>query len=342
MDNTAQNTQNEPNSIQPIENLPQKSKLPIVLLVMMLLFVFTGVGMVLGKYLLAPQATPVVEKLILPTPTITQSVITPTITDPTQVNWKTYTNTGMGIQFKYPLDPKWNIKENTQGTNSLTLYNYDVDKAPGRSYAPSIDGDIFKIEISKQKSNLTPNEWLNQQKSVISPITNKPEEFFNVKTITVDSQNGIYYETKDALGGSKVGGAIFKSPDNDLVFFFGGLNFQGNKQVFDQILSTFKFLNNQNNINIPGTENSLSGIVKKTISRPAPDIPYDYEIILDKPLTGITSGLGENQIMQTIIIQGKGLNFETYVNKHINFLATLEWGLAESRVLQITKIIDSN
>lgn len=235
-----------PTPPQPVNNLPSPSQLtakphlnlPLILGGIILLSLFTLGGVILGKYLYAPQK-PMAQPTLAPKPTL---ISTPTPTPDPTTNWKKYTNTVMGIEFRYPVDPKWNIVEKTQGDNSLTIYNYDVGKAPGRSYAPSIDKDLFKIEISIQKSAPDANQWFDQQKTIIDPMTNKPNEFSNIKTITVDSQKGVYYEVKDNLSGITVGNTVFNDPNGRLVFFFGGLNFEGNRQVFNQILSTFKFL----------------------------------------------------------------------------------------------------
>jgi hypothetical protein len=71
-------------------------------------------------------------------------------------------------------------------------------------------------------------------------MTDEPYEYSNIRPTVVDSQAGIYYEVKD-ITDSWLGNVVFESPDKRLVHFRSGLNFEGNRQIFNQILSTFKF-----------------------------------------------------------------------------------------------------
>lgn len=162
---------------------------------------------------------------------------TPDIT----TDWKTYTNEKYSFEFKYPNLTNWTIKEDIQGENSVGIYNYDINKAPGRGYSPEKDSNLFKIEITFDQKFSDVEKWLEQEKKRTDPITDQSVKLLNIKTITVDGQNGVYFEEKDSLSGTLVGGVTFQTPQKQLAHFFGGLNYEGNKELFDQILSTFRF-----------------------------------------------------------------------------------------------------
>lgn len=152
-------------------------------------------------------------------------------------NWKTYTNSVEKFSFKYP--QSWFLKESS---SMIQIFNYDVDKAPGRSYDPVRDGNLFKVEVflDNKFSNLT--EWFENEKNTPDQSNDLPKEFLNIKNIFVSSQEGLFFELKSSMTDSLVGVATFKLPQGSLVHFWGGLNYEGNKNYFDQILSTFKFL----------------------------------------------------------------------------------------------------
>jgi hypothetical protein len=91
-------------------------------------------------------------------------------------------------------------------------------------------------------------------------------------------------------------------------------------------------------INTPGTVATFSGIIKK-VPRYTPDIAEDYQVHLDRPLTGITTGRGDNQSLSDIFVAvAAPINIENYVNSHVTFTASLEWGYAESKYLSILTI----
>lgn len=160
----------------------------------------------------------------------------PLVADET-AGWKTYKNTGLGFEFKYPSLPNWFVREDSQV--SVTLYNYDVDNAPGRDYLEG-DGDLFKVVIGYSDAYSDIKSWLEGTKNNINPVTNKPTELINIKDINIDSHKGLSFE--EVSYGTPYGGAVLESPRGKLVLFGAGLNYKGNKKIFEQVLSTFKFL----------------------------------------------------------------------------------------------------
>ena len=53
---------------------------------------------------------------------------------------------------------------------------------------------------------------------------------------------GIFFECFSPMAGAKTASATFETPYGYLVHFWGGLNYEGHKSYFDQILSTIEFL----------------------------------------------------------------------------------------------------
>lgn len=236
-------------NLQPSSPVPKSKKGPLVILLVISGLILAGglvyAGMQIGKKqsqissLPTPIPTEVLIPTIIPSPTEivipTTFVSTPT-PDPT-AGWKTYTNGTEKYRFKYPQN--WFLKESS---SMVQIFNYDVDNAPGRAYDPSRDGNLFKIEIFMDDKYSDVDKWFNDEKSRMSPVTNKPYEFLNAKPVTVDSQKGIYFEVKDEWTDISVGTVVFQSPKNKLIRFNGGLNYPDNKGFFDQVLATFKFL----------------------------------------------------------------------------------------------------
>lgn len=194
-----------------------------------------GQKQVTPSSILISQPTGAVPTVAEPSPIPTQ--------DPT-ADWKTY-NSKYGFEFKYPGWNDWQVEEFPHGSDFLTgsvvnIYNYDFKNASGRSYSVK-DGNLFKIDVGLDKTQSSVNQWFEKQKQLKDDEDN-PFQFFNIKSIDVSSQKGIYFETKDRFSGLSLGTAVFETPGKGIIIFAGGLNFSANKNYFDQILSTFKFL----------------------------------------------------------------------------------------------------
>ncbi len=228
----AQPPTEQPEAELPSPVLEQKSRVNKFTILGGILGVLIFVGAIFGAYQLGqkqlqPQPSPSPEAVVTPTP------------DPT-ADWRVYTNETLGFKFKYPSNSKWNIKENLSAS-SVALYNYDVDKAPGRMYDPSIDGDLFKIEIYVNDKKSDVDQWFEEERQKINPMTERLYEVSKIESITVDSQKGVYYETR-AIYDQNLGSAVFESPREELIHFYGANNYEGNKEIFNLILASFEFL----------------------------------------------------------------------------------------------------
>ncbi len=156
-------------------------------------------------------------------------------------SWKTYTSKQYGFSLKYPNLPEWNYDDSgTKGEGIVVFYNYDINKAPGRSFSQK-DGNLLKVRVYADDKFSAVSQWLSNKRKEIDPVTNQPIEVLNLKEILVDSQKGYFFEVKDSFGGALLGVAAFESPEKKVFALDSGLNYEANKDTFNQILSTFKF-----------------------------------------------------------------------------------------------------
>lgn len=219
--------------VLPEVNLPRHmSKLSLKLVTIFLLILVIP-GAVFAGVQIGKRQKPQTPSEILFNQSITE--ITPTV-DPV-AGWQTYTDTSGNYSLLYPSG--WKLKT----SNTLVqFFNYDVDKAPGRAYDPSIDGDLFKIEIYSDNDYSDVDKWFNEEKKSISPVTDKLINILNEKRVSIGGQKGWFYEIKDEMSGLRTGSVHIENPKGGIIHLWGGLNYEGNKETFDQILATFKFL----------------------------------------------------------------------------------------------------
>jgi hypothetical protein len=156
--------------------------------------------------------------------------------------WKTYevdymSTKTFGFRLKYPSDPKWNISEGKYG---VVIANREMNLP---DYSP-IEHGLFKLDVTILDSGMTAAQWLEEQKKTINSMTGRLDQYLNIRQVAVDSRNGIYYERNDGTMdlASSPGNVVFEAPNNHLVLFESYFDFRNNKITFDQILSTFKFL----------------------------------------------------------------------------------------------------
>ena len=79
---------------------------------------------------------------------------------------------------------------------------------------------------------------------------------------------------------------------------------------------------------------NLSGTIQRT-NRPAPDIGEDYEIVLERPLLNIETGAGVRDLTNIYVHYDNRLALEENVDRKVKITATIAWGYAESRYLEI-------
>lgn len=195
------------NNIQPnIQLTPSRTKTnPLVIISLILLLILVASGaFVLGKYLAENKSEPAI-----PTPLPTA--------DPT-AGWKSYENKQYGFSFKYP---------------SVLPYNV--------------------IDILDYKDKESFDVWIKNYETEIPKCNTMecpPKFTYSIKkSISVLDKKAYYYENSGMagpkqiliidLGSYKIGYITFlpnpiENPDNPVS--------EINRQYFDQILSTFKFI----------------------------------------------------------------------------------------------------
>lgn len=184
-----------------------------------------------------PQ-TPVVA----PQPSSTPS---PTTTPDPTANWKTYTNTKYGFTLEYPND--WVVKSENKTVDSSTTRTtiQSSDLAIEEINIPGVGGEQVingsKLEISASNNeNFTSYEQLKD--FMENEYTGFPLNYFtSSKEIIVDGikstiKSGRKIRTL-ALGSSFV--YFFK---DGVTYNLTFTNSQDDDRIFNQILSTFKFL----------------------------------------------------------------------------------------------------
>jgi len=227
-----------------VSNSGWKPKLPLVSVVLLLLVIVGTTGFFLGKSLSQPKTSPPPVSQVSPSPTPTPEnpISTPT-PDPT-ANWKTYRNEEYGFEVKYPLD--FSVKEEAATTilESKKWNNYQ--------------GNHPFIEISAEKTISSPLEWLDKNQ-IYGPLIRDTEGkiFINsggageqvkepVEPTTIDGKEAWKFYWWGVSGGGDhvlvknksflyhisrhLAGAL-ENPEETVP-----------KNLFDLILSTFKFL----------------------------------------------------------------------------------------------------
>ncbi len=190
----------------------------------------------LATYLLAKSQTPSQISVNSPTP-----LVRPTSTPDPTANWKTYSDKVMAISFKYP--NAWDVSAQAPGSDYYILIKNFVPKS---ATAPPERGELLiRITSGLRKADAR-WEWIKgidtlqklidilpSNKDVIEQKTlkigNNDALTRTVTTYQTNCGNTVWEEIFILDGKGKV---IIISYDGDIASF---------RNIFDQILSTFKF-----------------------------------------------------------------------------------------------------
>ena len=145
--------------------------------------------------------------------------------------WNTYSNEEAGYSIKYPKG--WYLYSD----GAVAVTNYDRETAPGRGYAG--EKGIFKVEIFplENKDGKPLENWL-VDRSKEEQEGQFPPEVISEEEIVINGINGIKREDKATFLL-----ATFYFPKGDIVFLVTcGLDYEGNKDYCNSIVSTFEFL----------------------------------------------------------------------------------------------------
>lgn len=164
------------------------------------------------------------EELVIKTPT-------PVSTPDSTADWKEYSYTK--IKFSLKLPQKWYTHPETS-----TLYGYDtnisfpVDNPSSQDF---IDGQLVDLSIGVSNNNSEDLQAIANNRIIM------PNSYLNnkVANITVDNENAIVLDYKSGDGHE----IVFKHGDyNYIISFFNPNKNKELFEIFDQIISTFKFI----------------------------------------------------------------------------------------------------
>lgn len=224
----------EQNLEQPAPPPPKINPLFIIGGLILIAIILTG-EIFIGKYLNTSQN--ILVKEIIPTPTSYPSPTITTIPGPT-ANWKTY-NFSPTILFKLPQDVKDPLYVNV-GHYALEtiLHNHTVLQIWGADGASPSGGKDNYEEIKK---NITNNQVF--QAKAIRLNNNEAIEFTSSSTSSEMVWGGeVYQRLRGVLAKTNDGrGLVIIHYTNQAILV--NENFESDDLIFDQILSTFKFIN---------------------------------------------------------------------------------------------------
>jgi len=226
---SSQPTSPQPSNLpsQPLpKNKPQSSfltnKLFLITLVLLFLFAIVYSGIYISLNSRMNQITKA-----NPTSTI---VLQPSLTPNKTANWKTYRNDEFGFEVKYPSG--WFAYDDRNFPCEYALFSRkQISDCRFADYIPA-DFYVFKTDLYNPFPKSLPNQIytpfiLDGEKGVINFATEQSDGPRAKNTTILVNHNGYGY-----------------------MITFLNIDYQGNhEQVFDQILSTFKFTNQYTELN---------------------------------------------------------------------------------------------
>lgn len=251
-------------------SIPKSSLFPILFVVLILvLLAATGVfayqNMQLQKQIAILQTQPTPTLLLPPTPQTK-----PDLAPPNTSNWKTYTSSAIGVEFKYP--PDWKITTFPNNSRMILMISSTVptDKfgVPNDENSPGYIRVIYFVcEELSTKENIpcdTFDQLAANTKYDLQPKTIKET------SVTISEKQG-----------TQISGVSKYEGFRKYTFFSAGEYQQSvvtyhaeTEAIYDQILSTFKFLD-QNN---PKQNCEIDYIYENTAASPITcQCPLGYE-----------------------------------------------------------------
>lgn len=222
MENENQNQQvNQTTPVQtpPTSSTParSKSKLPLIIVGVFLLLVIGGSSYYLGAITNKPSNPP--HQLNNPSPSIAEKTPTPIPTTNQVHDWKSHTISDANLTFLAPNDLK--VTSETQNPGSLTLY---VEKNTGSQNPYQLYG-IYQWDIKYSR------ESLEDYKQELEPSS--------IKDLTISG----FPAVEGQVNGPRNRFVTKILTNKGMFTLYTAEPTTENKQLSDQILSTFKFTN---------------------------------------------------------------------------------------------------
>ena len=174
-------------------------------------------------------------------PSVSPSTVTPTPTSDLTANWKTYTNTEYGYSIKYP--PNWIYEEETR-EGSLGL-GFEIHLKPVLkpdlpkpiNYVPAVTLSIHEnnktLEDIMKKGNCnTPDNCIPYEETIDLLVGGYPAKMVSPPDILPTDR--VFLKKDNFLFSFLV--LLDKSYEDNY-----GLTVEKKREIFNQILSTFKF-----------------------------------------------------------------------------------------------------
>lgn len=167
-------------------------------------------------------------------------------------DWKTYTNEGYGFEFRYP--SSWYIEIDGMPDNYLRVQNFDPKTAPARGYDKSLDQGRFGIIFdawNNRNLNVKTTRELQEKLAKESCLDGKEKVVSNNQEKVVGS---VIIYSRDTICTGYLSSGLERAyflldGKGKIVEVHLALDAEFGIQYLDQILSTFKFVNgNEDNL----------------------------------------------------------------------------------------------
>lgn len=225
--------------------LYRKSKLLLILTAILVLSAIAAAVFLLGRNSSKPATIPLITPT--PLPRDSEGILRGTPTPGLTTDWKTYTNQ-LGFTIELPADwkiyaadistkpndPLWNFE-----TNQLETINFHNESDDFNEY-----GNLsINLNIFANTQNLTTDSWA---KSFFRPLGSDPKRNLASPAgqLTISGQPAKRFRVWDFTGNEIVTGLVYKNIVVEFSYKIeaGDPNYESKSQLYDQILSTFNFL----------------------------------------------------------------------------------------------------
>lgn len=212
--------------------MTQKGQIQILIGILILVIVAGG-AYFLGKSNVKPS-TPVVSQTSQPTPSLTPDASPAPTGARETANWKTYTDSANGFLFKYPNN--WNQVE--MATHQIAI-SPSIPQPFDPSKVFSLSGILITVTSDNDKI-LDSTQYVNQMVIPVNTYSKNAkitQKLSNIDGVIVEGITG-------AASGQPSGPSAYITKGTKIMRIdLDSTGIENARDVFDKILSTFKFTN---------------------------------------------------------------------------------------------------